>query len=596
MRTIYQQLVTLFSDALHKIGAPGVDPEVRPATDAKFGDFQSNVAMGLAKKLGKKPRDVATEIVDALLASGSGAAKTGTACRAPTIVAKYEIAGPGFINIHLADDFLEAGLQLMAGDPRCGIVVDPKPLQHAVDFSSPNLAKEMHVGHLRTTITGEVICRVIEFMGHPVARVNHVGDWGTQFGMLLQYIYDAEPQVIQNPQNFHVTDLEGFYKKAKARFDAEPNFAEAARAKVVLLQSGDKQALAVWRAFVKESLRHCHDIYRELGVTLNDQGESFYNDKLAIVVKDLKDRHVATTSDGATCVFLDGFVGREGEPQPFLIQKTDGGYNYATTDLAAFLYRTQNIKAKRLIYVTDIRQASHFAMLFATAKKAGWVTDDMILSHIGYGMVLGEDRKPFKTRDGGTVRLKSLIDEAKERAFNLVTANRGDAIAENKRHDIASKVGLAAIKYSDLSHNLASDYVFGWDKMLAMEGNTGPYMLYVYARICSIGRKGGVDLNAWQPSAIKISHASEKVLAMALCRFGDVVHDVFLSLKPNVLTDYLFSLSKAFNVFYDKNLGVSVLDAETPELKASRLTLCALTAKILKTGLDLLSIDVVDEM
>lgn len=562
-----------------------IDPLLRRTQDAKFGDYQSNVAMSLAKKLGKKPRDLAEEIV--------------TALELDDVCEKIEIAGPGFINLTLSVSHLLAQMQQMASDDRLGVVKTNQPQQHVIDFSSPNLAKEMHVGHLRTTITGEVIARVIEFAGHPLERINHVGDWGTQFGMLLEYLYESHPAVVQNPDQFEVKDLESFYKAAKQRFDDDEGFKERARQRVVQLQSGDEQAKTLWQAFLKESLRHCHEIYAELNVTLKDLGESFYNDKLAGVVQKLRDAGVATTDDGAVCVFLDGYKNRDGDPLPFIIQKSDGGYNYATTDLAALTYRLFETKAKTIIYVTDIRQEQHFKMLFETAQKAGWVSSDISLRHIGYGMVLGQDRKPFKTRDGGTVRLKQLIDEAIERARTMITSDgsRVQQFDDDQKEEIAKRVGLAAIKYADLSHNLASDYVFDWDTMLAMDGNTGPYMLYAYARIMSIGRKAEIDLHGLQATGnLEISHPAEIALAKEINRFGVVFEEVYQSLKPSHLTEYLYELSRAFSSFYDKKTGVSVLDAESETLKNTRLLLCALTARVLKCGLNLLSIDVVDAM
>ncbi len=593
MKSVLEQISEKLISALQSLESSiqdDVDPMIRLTTDKKFGDYQSNVAMGLAKKLKKNPRELAQNIISCL--------DLGEICE------KVEIAGPGFINIFLKPSYLENHLAGLITDQRLGVSQVANPVLHAIDFSSPNLAKEMHVGHIRTTITGEVISRIIEFMGHTVERVNHVGDWGTQFGMLLQYIYENQPEVLKDPEQFEVKDLEVFYKAAKMCFDSDPAFAENARKKVVMLQSGDKTALKVWQAFVKESLRHCHEIYDLLDVSLKDVGESFYNDRLEGVVKELKKAKLAKEDQGAVCVFLEGYTNRNGDPLPMIIQKSDGGYNYDTTDLAALKYRVQEQGAKRLIYVTDIRQAQHFEMLFTVARKVGWVKEDVKLDHIGYGMILGANRKPFKTRDGGTVQLKELINESVERAKSMVLENREKVQSERikgfspeKISKIAQTVGLAAIKYSDLGHSLSSDYVFSWDKMLAMDGNTGPYMLYAYARIKSIGRKGGMDLEDLpKESRLFLQHPTEIELAKVLSRFSDVVHDVAEELKPNILTDYLYLLSKAFSTFYDKKAGVSVLDAKTEELKLSRLILCQLTARALKIGLNLLSIDVVDEM
>lgn len=589
MTSLSQELKGRLAAAIARVVPPDfgpVDPLLRETADPTFGDYQSNAAMGLAKALKKNPRELAKDIVAALDLSGL--------CLPP------EIAGPGFINLRLDPIALAAKLRSVSADPRLGIGKTPQPLKHVIDFSSPNLAKEMHVGHLRATLTGEVVARILEFQGHDVERVNHVGDWGTQFGMLLRYIDESHPEVLANPDEFRVNDLETFYKAAKKRFDEDEAFAEAARRKVVELQSGDPTARAVWKAFLTESLRHCHEVYRLLDVNLTDVGESFYNDRLPKIVDELKAAGLAVEDGGAVCVFLDGFKNREGEPLPFLIRKSDGGYNYATTDLAAMKYRLFERGAKRVVIVTDIRQASHFAMLFATSAKMGWTAGGVTLNHVGYGMVLGPDKRPFKTRDGDTVRLKDVIDEGIKRARDVIAKNAaatGREFPAAKSEEIARAVGIAAIKYFDLSHNLASDYVFDWDHMLAMEGNTGPYMLYAYARIKSVGRKAGVDLEAL-PAGIPLSlnHPAESALAKVLIRFGDVLTAVSAELKPNILTEYLYDLSKAFNAFYDKQNGVRIVNAESPELRDGRLLLCQLTARTLKTGLSLLSIGTVEEM
>lgn len=563
-----------------------IQPMLKPAGDKKFGDFQSNAALALAKQLKTNPRELATKIIEAL--------------KVDDVCSKVEIAGPGFINFFLKPDFLAESLNQVYEDERLGVPKVKNPEKSILDFSSPNLAKEMHIGHLRTTITGEVIARILEFVGHKTERVNHVGDWGTQFGMLLEYLYQFHPEVVENPESFQVSDLQEFYKKAKKEFDENEKFKDLSRKRVVLLQSGDETALKLWKTFLNESLRHCHELYKVLDVTLEDVGESFYNDKLADTVQELKDLGLAVEDNGAICVFIDGYENREGKPLPMIIQKSDGGYNYDTTDLAAIKYRIQDRKGNHLIYITDIRQAQHFDMLFKAARKAGWATDSVKLDHIGYGMILGQDRKPFKTRSGETVRLKDVIEESVSRAKEVIKANQertGRSLQYADPEQVAEAVGLAAIKYYDLSHNLSSDYVFHWDQMLSMEGNTGPYMLYAYARIKSIGRKANVDLDKLSSeSKILLEKEAEFELAKEIIRFSDVVHHVSQELKPNLLTDYLYQLSKTFNTFYDKQKGVSVLNAETEELKQSRLKLCALTARTLKQGLNLLSLKTVEEM
>lgn len=586
MKSIFHILEDQFNAAIARVVPKDfgpVDPLIRVTTEEKFGDYQSNVAMGLAKKLKQSPLEIAQKIAGHL--------------DLKDVCAKVEVVSPGFINLYVSAPCLETCLKALYQHKKLGVEKTAKVVKHIIDFSGPNLAKEMHVGHLRTTITGEVVARVIEFLGHPVERVNHVGDWGTQFGMLLAYIFSEQPEVVKNPEKFAVTDLEAFYQAAKKRFDEDESFAAKSRAMVVKLQSGDKTTVKIWQAFLKESLRTCHELYKILDVTLEDVGESFYNDRLPDIVAELEKLGLAKKDQGAVCVFLDGYQNREGEPLPMIIQKADGGYNYDTTDLAALKYRVCAKKAERLIYVTDLRQAQHFAMVFDLGRKAGWVLPSVDLCHLGYGMVLGADKKPFRTRDGGTVRLKALIQEGIERSKNLIAQNQDRKFSSEQIKEISQAVGLAAIKYADLSHNLSSDYVFDWDKMLAMDGNTGPYMLYAYARIRSIGRKAKVDMDRLPSDfELHLEHPKELGLAKILTRFPDVVNIVARDLKPNFLTDYLYTLSKAFSAFYDKKIGVSVLEAPTDELRNSRLLLCALTAKVLKQGLHLLSIRVVEEM
>lgn len=566
-----------------------LDPVLKAATDPKFGDYQANAAMALAKRVGAKPRELAERIV--------AAAKLDDLCE------PLEIAGPGFINLRLRPAYLAEQLSKLYTDERLGIEPAKRPERVAIDFSSPNLAKEMHVGHLRSTITGDAIARTLEFLGHEVLRINHVGDWGTQFGMLLQHVRETQPEVISNPDAFHVGDLESFYREAKARFDSDPAFAEAARKAVVDLQSGDPGALAIWRAFCHESLRHCHEVYDWLGVQVEDVGESTYNEILPGIVSELRAKGLAVESEGAVCVFPEGFKNRDGEPQPMIVQKRDGGFNYDTTDLAALRRRVEAHGALRLIYITDIRQRQHFDMLFAVARMAGWLPEGVRADHLGFGMILGGDRRPIKTREGGTVKLRDLLEEAARRSLQLLRDNEADpekrrGFGEAQMQEIARAVGIGAIKYADLSHNIASDYVFNWDEMLALEGNTGPYMMYAYARIRSIERKAGVDFAARPrtPVTISLDHPSEVALGKALLRFGETVQQVADDLRPNLLTEFLYDLSKAFSTFYDRRHGVRVIDAEPPAVRDSRLALCDLTGRTLRQGLGLLGISVVDQM
>ncbi|MFQ5592014.1 MAG: arginine--tRNA ligase, partial [Phycisphaerae bacterium] len=492
MKSLCEQLSQRVREAMGRIGLEG-DPLVRPAQDESFGDYQSNCAMGVARRSGNKPRDIAASIVENLDLSDM--------CHAP------EIAGPGFINFRLKPDFLARCLEAvpiasLPESERIGIERTNTPETIVVDLSSPNLAKEMHVGHLRSTVIGDCIARVLEFEGHRVHRENHVGDWGTQFGMLVAYLRKVEPQVAEDPNSLAIRDLESFYVQAKARFDADDDFKRESRDTVVALQRGDPATRLIWRAFCDESLRHCHAIYDRLGIRLVDRGESFYTDWMTEVesrleaVKTAHDNSLVRDSDGALCIFLDGFKTRDDQPLPLIVRKSDGGYNYTTSDLATILHRVEELKATRLLYVVGIAQRQHFRMLFEAVRRVGWVDDSVSLVHIGFGNMLAADGRPFKTREGGTTKLKELLNEAVQRARRVVETQTEDGANRNVRSfskqqvdGIAETVGLAAIKYFDLSHSITSDYKFDFDTMLSLEGNTAPYMLYAYARIRSIGRK-----------------------------------------------------------------------------------------------------------
>ncbi|NOT02756.1 MAG: arginine--tRNA ligase [Phycisphaerales bacterium] len=573
--------------------ADQVDAQLRRAQDERFGDYQSNCAMGLGKRLGIAPRALADRI--------AGALTIADLCDPP------EVAGPGFINLRLRAEYVAARLAEIppapaAGTDRLGLAPAESPQVVVVDMSSPNLAKELHVGHLRSTVIGDCVSRLLEFAGHTVHRVNHVGDWGTQFGMLLAYLRRTQPSVLERPEALRLDNLEEFYIAAKALFDADPAFAAESRETVVALQRGDADVRAVWQAFCTESLRHCHEVYDRLGVRLTDRGESFYRDRLAEVIDAFHSAGLAQVSDGATCVFLDGFTTRDGGPLPMMIRKSDGGYNYATTDLAALRHRVHELGADRIVYVVGVPQKQHLEMLFAAARKVGWAPDAFTLTHLAFGSMLGPDGTPFKTRTGGTVKLRDLLDEAVERARRVV---ENDAESGGRRADfdavtidrIARTVALGAVKYYDLSHAMGSDYRFDWNTMLALEGNTAPYLLYAYARIRSIGRKAGIQFDALsRETAITLSHPSELRLAKKLLDLGDVLKHVTVELRPNLLTDYLYDLSKAFSTFYDRQHGVRVIDAEPPALRLSRLRLCDLTARTLKLGLHLLGIDTVEQM
>jgi arginyl-tRNA synthetase len=598
VKPLVTELAARVADAMVRLGYEG-DPLVRAAQDERFGEYQSNCAMGLAKKAGKSPRDVAAAIVEVLDVSDL--------CEAP------EIAGPGFINFRLKPPALAARLQSIphaasaAGD-RLGIAPTAQPQTVVVDLSSPNLAKEMHVGHLRSTVIGDCVARMLEFAGHYVIRENHVGDWGTQFGMLVAHLRRIRPDVIDNPGSLEIRDLESFYVEAKQRFDADEEFRKESRDTVVALQGGDEATLRIWKAFCDESLRHCHRIYDRLGVKLIDRGESFYNDRMVDVVARLEQGTAAdgspltVVSDGALCMFLEGFTTRDGDPLPLIIRKTDGGYNYATSDLATIDHRINVLGATRIIYVVGLPQKQHFEMFFAAARKAGLAGPEVELIHLGFGSMLSSSGSPFKTREGGTVKLKDLLDEAVDRARKTVETQTGDpevgrSFTPEQVDRIGEVIGMAAVKYFDLSHNLAHDYRFDLDTMLSLEGNTAPYMLYAYARVRAIGRKAGIAFETLPAATpVILDHPSEVRLALMLARFPETIELAQRELKPNVLTDYLFDLSKAFSRFYDKKLGVRVVGAESPELQQSRLRLCDLTARTLRLGLHLLGIEVLEQM
>ncbi len=563
----------------------GTDPILVLSSNPKFGDYQANMAMGLAKKLGQQPRAIAQSIVDNLDVSA--------VCEPP------QIAGPGFINFIVKPSYLATQLQAMQSDLRLGVPVAATPQRVIVDFSSPNIAKEMHVGHLRSTILGDCIARVLEFRGHDVLRLNHVGDWGTQFGMLILYLREAYPQALTTADALDLGDLVVLYKQAKQRFDEDPQFQVAAREEVVKLQAQDPDTIKAWKLLCDQSRREFQIIYDRLNVKLTERGESFYNPYLATVVEDLTVTGLLVESDGAQCVFVDGFTNRDGDPLPLIVQKTDGGYNYATTDLAAIRYRIQTDKADRIIYITDAGQADHFAQVFQVAKLAKWIPENVEITHVPFGLVLGEDGKKIKTRSGEAIKLKELLDEAVDRFRNDLAAR----LLANSRQETpefiansANVVGLSAVKYSDLSQNRTSNYVFSFDKMLALEGNTAPYMMYAYVRPQGISRKGGIDFdNLGDNAQIILNGELELILAKHLLQFGATITEVERDLLPNRLCQYLFELSQKFNQFYADETNYPILKAEEP-LRTSRLILCHLTAKTLKLGLDLLGIPVLERM
>ncbi|MBF4770066.1 arginine--tRNA ligase [Nocardioides agariphilus] len=549
----------------------GTDPVIRPS---QFADFQANAALALAKRLGDNPRAVAQRIVDAL--------------DIDDIADAPEISGPGFVNLRLHDAWIAA--QVDALDARLGVPLQ-QPQTIPVDYSAPNVAKEMHVGHLRTTVVGDALVRTLEHLGHRVIRQNHVGDWGTMFGMLIEHLLDVgedSPEAL-----LMVSDPNAFYAAANAQFASDPEFATRARARVVMLQGGDEDTLRHWHELVDLSKQYFNRIYATLGVTLTDDdlaGESTYNDELAEICEELEERGIATISDGALCVFLDGYLGREGKPVPLIIRKSDGGYGYATTDLATIRRRVRDMKADRILYVIGVTQALHLNMVWDTARKAGWLTDDVEVVHVQIGSVLGEDRKLLRTRSGKPLKLMDLLTDAVSTARSVVDQARPD-LAEDVRAAIAPQVGIGAVKYADLAVAHDSDYVFDLDRMVTLTGNTGPYLQYAAARIRSIFRKAGLT-PAQADATVVVTEPAERALALRLLDFGEVVLQVGDLLEPHRLCGYLFDLAQLFSSFYDE---CPVLKAEG-DTRASRLALCAATLAVLDQGLDLLGIPRPEQM
>ncbi|BAQ63881.1 arginine--tRNA ligase [Geminocystis sp. NIES-3709] len=580
-----EKLRNIFTTALYQAFGGNItliEPLVVPASNPKFGDYQCNVALSLAKTLQKPPRSIAQTIIDNI--------------NIDNFCEPLEIAGPGFINIKINPQYITQQINLVYQDERLGVIKTDKADTTIVDFSSPNIAKEMHVGHLRSTIIGDSIARILEFRGHQVLRLNHVGDWGTQFGMLIAYLRIEKPEVLTTANAVEIGDLVTLYKQAKLKFDQDLEFQETARQEVVKLQSKDPESIQAWQLLCEQSRREFEVIYQLLDIKLTERGESFYNPFLPKVIKDLETANILTENQGAKCVFLDGFVNKEGNPLPLIVQKSDGGYNYATTDLAALKYRINEDKATRIIYVTDAGQSNHFAQVFQVAKKANFIPDNVDLVHVPFGLVLAEDGKKIKTRSGETIRLKDLLDEAIDRAKKDLE-NRLEIEKRNEDENfvnlVSKIVGLSAVKYADLSQNRTTDYKFSYDKMLALQGNTAPYLLYAYVRVQGISRKGNIDLNSLiSDKNIILTEDGELILAKHLLQFNFIIQEVEKDLLPNRLCLYLFELSQKFNQFYDQ---CPILQAEE-KVKLSRLVLADLTAKIIKQGLYLLGISVLERM
>lgn len=566
------------SKALEAAGAPAGSPAaVRQSAKAQFGDYQANGVMGVAKKLGMNPREFAQKVIDVLDLDG--------------IASKAEIAGPGFINIFLDPAFLAKQASAALADERLGIATQEQQTIVA-DYSAPNVAKEMHVGHLRSTIIGDAVVRTLEFLGHKVIRANHIGDWGTQFGMLIANLERVEKE--QGEVSMELADLEGFYRESKKLYDEDEAFAERARGYVVKLQGGDEHCAKMWKKLVDVTMIQNQRNYDRLNVSLSRDdvmGESMYNDMLPTIVADLKAQGLAVEDDGAQVVFLDEYKNKDGEPMGVIVQKRDGGYLYTTTDIACAKYRYETLGADRVLYFIDSRQHQHLMQAWTIVRKAGYVPESVSLEHHAFGMMLGKDGRPFKTRAGGTVRLADLLDEATERAQKLIEEKNPELSTEEKAN-IANTVAMAAVKYSDLSKHRTTDYIFDWDNMLAFEGNTAPYMQYAYTRVASIFAKAGIDMNSLSGD-IMVGDDKEKSLISKLLQFDEAVSSVAREGQPHLMCSYLFELAGQFSSFYE---ACPILSAEDETVKQSRLKLAALTAKTIKQGLELLGIETLERM
>lgn len=577
-----QHLEHLLQQALLQFTAPNPPPSItimleRPR-DPSHGDWSSALALSLAKSLQQPPRAIAEQLLALIPADPD--------------IEGIELAGPGFINFKLHKEYLHRQLEAIWSSPTCGVQKQPHPATIVIDYSSPNLAKEMHVGHLRSTIIGDALARIFEFAGERVIRQNHIGDWGTQFGMLLAYMNDMQ-QHSQTP--FNLSDLESFYLAAKQRFDADPGFADAARTWVVTLQSHDPKAIALWKQFINLSLAHCQNLYQILGVKLTPtdvRAESAYNPDLPGIITHLQETGLLSDADGTKCVFLDQFKGKDQQPLPIIVQKKDGGFLYATTDLAALAYRAQVLHADRILYVVDARQSLHFQQMFALAMQAELVPPQIRLEHIEFGMILNKAGKPFKSRDGGVTKLVDLLNEAQERAGVLVASKNPDLLAEACQ-DMAKILGIAAVKYADLSKNRISDYVFDWDTMLSFEGNTAPYLLYANTRIHSLLRKADIHRQDLDQYVFAVEAPQEIALAKQIALFSEVIEQVVSKSAPHLLCTYIYELAGLLSSFYE---ACPILSAETDSVKKARLKLVMLTSKILEQGLDLLGIPTLTRM
>jgi len=564
---IKQELSKIIKNALTNANIQAEDIVISDATKPEFGDYQFNGMMKLAKVLRQNPRQIASNVIEHIDTT--------------TMIDRVEVAGPGFINIWLSNEWLAKETNSIVNDSRVGVGYITNPKRVVVDYSGPNMAKQMHVGHLRSSIIGDTLATLFEFLGDEVIRQNHIGDWGTQFGMLIAYL--EEQNTDGNTQE--LKDLEQFYKDAKVRFDQSEDFANRAREYVVKIQGGDEHCLKLWQSFIDASLGHCEEVYNKLGVNLTRddvRAESFYNPKLPSVIKTLQEKELSTKSNGAECVFLDG------SDTPVIVQKGDGGYLYATTDLAGLEFRAKELKADRICYVVDARQASHFKQVFTIAKKAGMVDSDVSLEHIGFGTMMDKGGKPFKTRDGGVIKLVDLLDEAVVKS--KASIKEPELYSVEALNNTAKVLGIGAVKYADLSINRESNYIFSWDKMLSFDGNTAMYMQYAYARIQSILRKYNDDIRG----NIIIGDEIEHRLGLMLLKFEDTLIKASIEATPHTITAYLYDLVTLFMKFYEQNPILK--DGIEEDIKQSRLQLAKLTGEVIKKSLNILGIEVVDKI
>ncbi|MFZ4833694.1 arginine--tRNA ligase [Rouxiella sp. Mn2063] len=566
------------SQALQAAGAPAdSEPQVRQSAKAQFGDYQANGIMSAAKKLGMPPRQLAEKVVELLALDG--------------IASKTEIAGPGFINIFLDRQFVTDHADAALKDAKLGLT-PVKPQTIVIDYSAPNVAKAMHVGHIRSTIIGDAAARVNELLGHKVIRANHLGDWGTQFGMLIAYLEKVQNE---NSEEMQLSDFEEFYRAAKQHYDEDEEFALRARGYVVKLQSGDEYCLKMWRRLVDVTMTQNQQTYNRLNVTLTQDdvmGESLYNPMLPGIVADLQAKGLAVESEGAIVVYLDEYKNKEGEPMGVIIRKKDGGYLYTTTDIACAKYRYETLKADRVLYYIDSRQHQHLMQAWTIVRKAGYVPESVPLEHHAFGMMLGKDGRPFKTRAGGTISLSDLLDEAISRSRALIQ-EKSPHITGEELDALVNAVGIGAVKYADLSKSRTTDYIFDWDNMLAFEGNTAPYMQYAYTRVASIFKRTEVDIDALLAQPLVLADDREIALATRLLQFEEVLTTVSREGTPHLTCAYLFDVAGLFSSFYEH---CPILNAEDETTRQSRLKLALLTQRTLKMGLDTLGIETVERM